>query len=54
MVNKILTFYSQLAGCCIAANAVCRETRVLAFILGKYLVDRESGYSVFIFKIDDL
>jgi len=49
-----LTFYSQLARCCVTADTIGRKTRILAFVLGEYLVNRESGHSVLIFKINDL
>lgn len=52
--SDILTFYGQFAGCRVTTDAVGRETRVLAFVLGEYLVDRENGYSILIFEIDDL
>lgn len=52
-ISNILTFYGQFTGCRIGTDAVGRETRIFAFILGEYFVDRENGYSIFIFKIDD-
>jgi len=49
-----LTFYSQLARCCVTADTIGRETRIFAFVLREYLVNRESGYSILIFEINDL
>lgn len=53
-IRSVLTLDSQLAGCHVAADTVGRHTLVLAFVLGEYLVDRQSGHSIFILEINDL